>query len=167
MTSPYEAFAKTNYLSRNIVLRLLKKRTFVVTTNGHWWSPFRGQWLFTTQYFRWDQFTFGVLWMKSNIDDLIFSLIFCRKLIYWLNMSFDHHICSCLIVFLVLISSFSITHNWLGSLRDIFWLLTILWSNCEEVIIYSWRWQNMIYRISCWTFVDPNWVEVSFPYNPS
>ena len=124
-------------------------------------------WLFATQYFIWDQFAFGALLMKLKICGLIFSLVFYTKLIYWLNMSFSHHICSCLIFVLVIIASFNISHNWLGSLHDIFWLLTIVWSNCEEVIVYSWRWQNHIYRISCWTFIDPNRGEGYFPYKPS
>ena len=36
----------------------------------------------TVQYFRRDQFSFGLLPMKSKIDDLIFSLGFYIKLIY-------------------------------------------------------------------------------------
>ena len=35
------------------------------------------------------------------------------------------------------------------------------------MIVYSWRWQSLIYRISCWTFVDHNWGEGSFPYKHS
>ena len=70
----------------------------VVTVNGRCWSPCHGYLLFTTQYLRWDQFTFGVLWMNSKIYYLIFSLSFYAKLIYWLNMLFYHHICCFLIV---------------------------------------------------------------------
>ena len=50
------------------------------------------------KYFRWYEFTFGVLQLTSKIDDFIFSLCCCKNLIYWLNMSFDHHICCCCIV---------------------------------------------------------------------
>ena len=48
----------------------------------------------------------------------------------------------------------AINHNRLGSLRDIFWLLTIVWSNCEKVIVYSRRWHYMIYSTDWWTFFD-------------
>ena len=40
---------------------------------------------------------FCVSQINSNIDDLIFSLGFYTKLIYWLNMSFAHHNCCCFI----------------------------------------------------------------------
>ena len=48
-----------------------KLKMLVITVNGRWWPPYRGWWLFTTQYFRWDQISFGLLQMRSNIDDLI------------------------------------------------------------------------------------------------
>ena len=100
-------------LSWPVIVRLMKKRitlvkTFswasekwkvlVITVNDCWWSPWRGYQLFTTQYFRWDHFSFGALRRKSNIGDLIFSLVFNTKLIYWLNISFAQNICCCVIV---------------------------------------------------------------------
>ena len=50
------------------------------------------------QYFRWYQFTFGVLLLKSKIGGFIFSICFCTKLIYWVNTSFYHHIFCCFVV---------------------------------------------------------------------
>ena len=42
------------------------------------------------------------------------------------------------------------------------WLLCEV--TVEEVIMYGWRWQYLIYCTDFWTFVDPDWEEGSFPY---
>ena len=48
----------------------------------------------------------------------------------------------------------AITHNWLVSLRDFFdwWLLCEV--TVEEVIVYCWQWQYLVYGKDYWTFVD-------------
>ena len=58
-----------------------------------------------------------------------FPLVFNTKLIYSLNMSFAHHIFVVSLFVIILIASLTITHNWICYLRDIFWLLIIVWNN--------------------------------------
>ena len=55
---------------------------------------------------------------------------FYTNLIHLLNMSFADHVCCCFIVCNNIIYQLTRTHNWLGPLREIFSLLTILCGKC-------------------------------------